>query len=69
MTGGNYCVGSEDPWHTGATSGLPPVLATQLKLELMIPEGVPHTHPYSLPRSSRCIPLAVWATETNQKHF
>lgn len=31
-------------------------------------KAYPHT-PAASPRSSRCIPLAVWATETNKKHF
>lgn len=69
MTSENYRVGSEDPWHAGVAADLLPLCWPQWKPELMVHEGLPHTHPYSLPRSSRCIPLAVWATETNKKHF
>lgn len=48
------------PWCAGAADDLFSVFVTEWKLELMISEGLFHTHPCSLPRSSRCIPLAVW---------
>lgn len=60
----NRCVGAEDPCLVICHM----CVGRTLELELMIHGGLTHTHSQP-PRSNRCIPLAVWATETNKKHF